>query len=191
MGDGLGAGRGQGLIAMPTTGRANADIVADYLDAVLRRDKGAIDRFLHPEIEYIVNGSRVRDHEKRLPPISPACAEALPWMGLHRGLDEVRTFFDTLHRNLDVTAYGPREVISDGNRAAAFGWFRLHALTTGRTVDVPYSIFLELEDGLIVKYHFLENAFEVASAFRAGGVWTVSREGEHYPIPEMPEEGDV
>jgi hypothetical protein len=41
-----------------------------------------------------------------------------------------------MHRNLEVTAFGPRELISEGNKAAAFGWFRLHALSTGRTVDI-------------------------------------------------------
>jgi ketosteroid isomerase-like protein len=170
---------------------SNADIVAAYLDAVLRKDNTAIDRFFHPDVEYIVNGSPARDAERRLPPISRECAEALPWMGLHRGLDEVKSFFDCLHRNLDVTAYGPREVISDGNRAAAFGWFRLHALTTGRTIDIPYSIFFELKDGLIVKYHFLENAFEVAAAFRSGGRWLVRREGETHEIPEIPKEREA
>jgi len=44
-----------------------------------------------------------------------------------------------MHRNLEVTAFGRREVISDGNKAAAFGWFRLRALSTGRTKDISYS----------------------------------------------------
>ena len=49
-----------------------------------------------------------------------------------------------MHRNLEVTAFGPREVISEGNKAAAFGWLRLHALSTGRTMDISYSILFEL-----------------------------------------------
>ena len=43
------------------TPRTNAEIVASYLDAVLHRDASAIDRFFHPQIEYIVNGAAVRD----------------------------------------------------------------------------------------------------------------------------------
>jgi ketosteroid isomerase-like protein len=171
--------------------QSNADLVGAYLDAVLRKDKTAVDRFFHPDIEYIVNGAPVRDPERRLPPISRACVEALPWMGMHRGLEEVKSFFDCLHRNLDVTAYGPREVISDGNRAAAFGWFRLRALTMGRTIDIPYSVFFEMKDGLVVKYHFLENALEVATAFRTGGHWLLRREGETHEIPEMPKDGET
>jgi ketosteroid isomerase-like protein len=89
-----------------------------------------------------------------------------------------------MHRNLEVTAFGPREVISEGNRAAAFGWFRLHALSTGRTLDISYSIFIELRDGLIVKYHFLENTFDVAAAFRTGGSWLLHTDGEIRGIPD-------
>jgi len=164
---------------------SNSEIVAAYLEAVLRKDASAVDRFFDPEIEYIVNGTSDPDRGVSLPPITEGCRLALPWMGLHRGRPAVRSFLECLHRNLEVTHYGPRQVVSEGNRAAAFGWFRLHAHPTGRTVDIAYSIYLELRNGLIVKYHFLENTFDVAHAFRTGGVWEVQREGKLHRIPEI------
>ena len=88
-----------------------------------------------------------------------------------------------MHRNLEVTAFGPREVISQGNKASAFGWFRLHALSTGRTADISYSIFFELRDGLIVKYHFLENTFDVARVFRTAGSWLIDTDGVTHSVP--------
>ena len=42
----------------------------------------------------------------------------------------LKGFLAHMHRDLEVTAFGPREVISQGNKAAAFGWFRLHSLST-------------------------------------------------------------
>lgn len=78
--------------------------------------------------------------------------------------------------------FGPREVISEGNRAAAFGWFRPHALRTGRDADIGYAIRFELRDGLIVKYHFLENTFDVAGAFRAGGEWQIETHNEKHRV---------
>src|SRR5579863_4626545 len=170
---------------------SNADIVASYLDAILRRDSTAVDHYFDPDVEYIVNGTSDRDAEKVLPPISEECRQALPWLGLHRGRGQVKSFLECLQRNLDVTAYGPRQVVSEGNRAAAFGWFRLHALSTGRTVDIAYSIFFELRDGRFIKYHFLENTFDVASAFRAGGVWELEREGIIHRVPELPRNGKL
>ena len=170
---------------------SNADIVAAYLDAVLRKDRTAVDHYFDPDVEYIVNGTSDRNAERALPPISEECRQALPWLGLHRGRRQVESFLECLHRNLDVTAYGPRQVVSEGNRAAAFGWFRLHALSTGRTIDIAYSIFFELRDGRFIKYHFLENTVDVASAFRAGGVWELQREGAYHRVPELPGSGEL
>lgn len=90
-----------------------------------------------------------------------------------------------MHRNLEVTAIGPREVISEGNKAAAFGWFRLHALSTGRTADIAYAIRFELRDGLIVRYHLLENTFDVAGAFRSCGEWCLDTDGAKRTVPSQ------
>jgi len=90
-----------------------------------------------------------------------------------------------MHRSLEVTAFGLREVISQGSRAAAFGWFRLRSLSTGRPADISYSILFELREGLIVKYHFLENTFDVARAFHAGGAWLIDTDGVRHNIPRQ------
>ena len=163
---------------------SNADLIRDYLDAVMRKDASAVDRYFDPDVEYVVNGTPVRDSSDTLPPISEHCQTALPWFGLHRGRKAVHDFFDHMHRNLEVSAYGPREVIYEGNRAAAFGWFRLHALTTDHIIDIAYSIRFEILDGRFVKYHFLENTFDVASAFRTGGAWLLKIDGATRPVPD-------
>ncbi len=165
--------------------QSNEELIAAYLDAVMRKDASVIERFFAPDVEYMVNGSQIPDEAGVLPPISAACHAALPWLGIHRGRDGVKSFLEHLHRNLEVTAYGPREVISEGSKAAAFGWFRLHALSTGRTVDISYSIRFELRDGLIVKYHFLENTFDVAGAFRSAGEWILETDGEKRHAPSQ------
>jgi ketosteroid isomerase-like protein len=162
----------------------NAEIVGAYLDAVSKKDHSIVERFLAPDIEYIVNGTSHRDREGKLPPISPELEAALPWLGKHDGHANVSAFLDRLHANLDVTAYGPREVISEGDRAAAFGWFRLAAKATGRVMDIPYAIYFEMENGKIRKYHFLESTFDVAAAFRDGGKWIVKRDQVDHEIPE-------
>lgn len=164
---------------------SNAEIVAAYLDAVLRKDHSAVKRFFDPDITYFVNGSAQRDTERRWPPISAELEAALPWLGRHVHHEGVEAFLETMHANLDVTAYGPREVISEGDKAAAFGWFRLHALTTGRTVDIAYAILFELRGGKIIRYQFLENTFDVAAAFRSGGEWRVERSDGVHAIPEF------
>lgn len=165
--------------------QSNSQLIAAYLDAVLHKDASAVDRFFAPDVEYIVNGSPVADSSKTLPPISVECHAALPWLGLHKGKQAVKDFLAHMHRNLEVTAYGPREVISEGDKAAAFGWFRLHALSTGRTADISYAIRFELRHGLIVRYHFLENTFDVAATFRSSGKWCLDTDGAKHNVPSQ------
>ena len=168
---------------MNAQAQSSAELIGAYLDAVIRRDASAVDRCFHPNVEYLVNGTPSRDPTGVLPPISAECHTALPWLGVYHGREALKGFLEHMHRNLEVTTFGPREVISDGNKAAAFGWFRLHALPTGRTVDISYAILFEVRDGLIVRYHFLENTLDVANAFRAGGIWLIDRDGTRRGIP--------
>lgn len=163
--------------------KSHSEIIAAYLDAVISKDASVIDRFFSPDVEYMVNGTSSPDPDGVLAPLSVDCRDALPWFGVHRGREAAKEFLAHMHRNLEVISFGPREVISEGNKAAAFGWFRLHALSTGRTVDIAYSIRLELRDGLIVKYHFLENTFDVATAFHTGGEWLLETDGAKHLVP--------
>jgi glyoxylase-like metal-dependent hydrolase (beta-lactamase superfamily II)/ketosteroid isomerase-like protein len=164
----------------------SSELIAGYLDAVVRKDGSAVARYFDADVEYMVNGTPVPDPDGVLPPLSEACHVALPWLGIYRGRSALEGFLTHMHRNLDVVAFGPREVIAQGSKAAAFGWFRLRALSTGRTADVSYSILFELRDGLIVKYHFLENTFDVAGAFHAGGSWLMNTDGTLHRVSPTP-----
>lgn len=170
---------------MSLPAQSNSELIAAYLEAVIRKDTSAVDRFFAPDVEYVVNGTPIADPAGVLPPISRDCHAGLPWLGMHKGKEAVKEFLAHMHRNLEVTAFGPREVISEGNKGAAFGWFRLHALSTGRTADIAYSIRFELCDGLIVKYHFLENTFDVAAAFRSSGEWFLDTDGAKHIVPSQ------
>jgi ketosteroid isomerase-like protein len=171
--------------------QSNSELIAAYLDAIIRKDTSVIDRYFDSSVEYMVNGTSAPDPGGTLPPISAECHSALPWLGIYHGREALKGFLGHMHRNLEVTAFGPREVISQGDKGAAFGSFRLHALSTGRTVDISYSIFFELRNGLIVKYHFLENTFDVAVAFRAGGSWLMDTDGAKHKVPSTLESSEV
>lgn len=169
---------------MREAAQSSADLIGAYLDAVIRKDATAVDRFFDSNVEYMVNGGPFRDPDGVLPPISAECHTALPWLGVYRGREALKDFLEHMHRNLEVVAFGPREVIAEGGKAAAFGWFRLRALATNRTVDISYSILFELRAGLIIRYHFLENTFDVAGAFRSEGSWVIDRDGQKRRVPE-------
>jgi ketosteroid isomerase-like protein len=108
---------------------------------------------------------------------------ALPWLGSYRGLDEMRAFLGHMHANLDVTAFGPREIVGDQEHAAVFGWFELRSRPSGRKARIAFSLLLEANDGKIARYQFLENTFDVALAFRSAGSWAMQTDGKTTNVP--------
>ncbi len=161
-----------------------AALAGAYLDAVSRGEgAAAAERHFHPDIVYIVNGPPSHAEGVDLPALSGELHSALPWMGMYRGLDEVRSFLTHMHSNLDVTGFGPREIIGDDQRAAVFGWFGLRARPAGREVRVAFSVLVEGREGKIARYQFLENTFDVSLAFRSGGSWAFQTDGKTTTVP--------
>jgi ketosteroid isomerase-like protein len=161
-----------------------AALADDYLDAVVRGEGAAVaERYFHPDIIYIVNGPRSPAAAVELPALSSELHSALPWLGMYRGLGEVRAFLAHMHSNLDVTAFGPRQIIADDQRAAVFGWFGLRSRLKGREVRIAFSVLVEGRDGKIARYQFLENTFDVSRAFRSGGSWAFQTDGTTTTVP--------
>jgi ketosteroid isomerase-like protein len=161
-----------------------ASLAEAYLDAVGRGDGvAAAERYFHPDIVYIVNGPPHPVDGLALPSLSSELRSGLPWLGIYRGLDQVRAFLTHMHANLDVTGFGPREIVGDDRRAGVFGWFGLRPRPAGPEVRSAFSVLLEQRDGMIARYQFLENTFDVALAFRNGGSWAMQTDGSTKTVP--------
>jgi ketosteroid isomerase-like protein len=161
-----------------------ASLAEAYLDAVSRGEGvAAAERYFHPDIVYIVNGPPAPVDGLALPSLSGELHSGLPWLGMYRGLDQVRAFLTHMHANLDVTGFGPREIVGDDHRAAVFGWFGLRSRPMGREVRSAFSVLLEHRDGKIARYQFLENTFDVALAFRNRGSWAIQTDGTTKTVP--------
>lgn len=161
-----------------------ASLAEAYLDAVSRGEGvAAAERYFHPDIVYIVNGPPAPVNGIALPALSDDLHSGLPWLGAYRGLDEVRAFLAHMHANLDVTGFGPREIVGDNERAAVFGWFGLRSRPEGREVRSAFSLLLKHRDGKIGRYEFLENTFDVALAFRSQGSWAIQTDGTTKTVP--------
>jgi len=165
-------------------GSSVAAVAEAYLDGVGRGEGiAAAERCFHPDIVYTVNGPRSRTDGLALPALTGELHTALPWLGSYRGLDQVRTFLAHMHSNLDVTGFGPREIVGDHERAAVFGSFRLRPRPAGRETRIAFSLLLEGRGGKIARYQFLENTFDVAVAFRSGGSWSFQTDGTTTTVP--------
>jgi hypothetical protein len=155
-----------------------------YLDAVGRGEGvAAAERYFHPDIVYVVNGPRSPTEALSVPALSRELHSALPWLGIYHGLDEVRTFLLHMHANLEVTGFGPREIVGAGEQAAVFGWFGLRSRVLGSEARIAFSLLVQGREGKIGHYCFLENTFDVALAFRSGGSWAIQTDGATTKVP--------
>lgn len=165
-------------------GPSVAALAGEYLDAVTRGEgAAAAERYFHPEIVYIVNGPPSPATAVDLTALSSELRSALPWLGMYRGLDEVCAFLTHMHSNLDVTGFGPREIVGDDRRAAVFGWFSLRSRPAGREARIAFSALVEGREGKIARYQFLENTFDVSLAFRSDRSWTFETDGKSTTVP--------
>jgi ketosteroid isomerase-like protein len=161
-----------------------ASLAEAYLDEVVRgQGVRAAEHYFHPDIVYIVNGPVTPFDGLALPPLSRELHSGLPWLGMYHGLDQVRAFLTHMHANLDVTGFGPREIVGDDQRAAVFGWFGLRPRPAGQEIRSAFSVLVEQRDGKIARYQFLENTFDVALAFRDRGSWAIRTDGLTKAVP--------
>jgi hypothetical protein len=69
---------------------SNAELIAAYLDVVMRKEPSVVERFFDPDVEYMVNGTPSPDPAGVLPPISANCHAAPPWLSSNRCWPSVR-----------------------------------------------------------------------------------------------------
>lgn len=142
-------------------------------DALIEGDPQAVDRYFAEDVEYV--------------PISrnnPELTAIMPWIGLKHGLDGVKGVFGQILENVDVLEYKTDVSFGEGESAAAFGTFKYRAKKTGRTVDSDWAIHAAMRDGKIVYFHFYEDSYVLASAFRHGGGWDVENHLGRGTVPD-------
>jgi len=152
----------------------NVQTIQDFFAAFGRGDLAAIDRYFEPDVEYVVIGAAV-----------PGTARAIPWAGLHRGREAVKSFFSMLTGSIEVVSFEAQEFIAQGDAVAVFGHFRYRAISTGKLMDTDWAIRIEMRDGHIARYHFYEDTFAIAAAFRRSGAWEVENAGSHRAVPAV------
>lgn len=150
----------------------NVQTIKDFFAAFGRGDLGAIDRYFTADVEYVVIGAEV-----------PGTLRAIPWAGLHRGREAVKSFFGLLTGSIEVVSFEPSEFIAQGDAVAVFGHFRYRAVSTGKVMETDWAIRIRMENGQISHYHFYEDTFAIAAAFRHSGTWEVENAGSQRTVP--------
>lgn len=137
-----------------------AEIVTAFFKG-FEEGKVDVDRFFHPDVAYTV-----------IHPDKNETNRAIPWAGHYQGLDAAKGFLGTILQNISVTDIHADKIISEGNDVAVFGRFYYTANSTQNEFFSYFAVNIEVKDGKIFKYHFYEDTFAVAFAFRESGHWT-------------------
>ncbi|WP_299404765.1 nuclear transport factor 2 family protein [uncultured Roseobacter sp.] len=145
---------------------------ASFRDADWREQ---IPELFHPDIVYLNFASEE---------ISPETKQALPWAGTWRGHDGVIAFQEMLNDNFDIRGFEDPDYFENGDEVAVFGVLRFTAAPTARDVDSDFAVRATVRDGRISRYHFYEDTFAIAHAFRRDGQWKVEN-GEQGAPPRF------
>lgn len=148
-------------------------IVREFFAAFSSGDVSAIDTYFDENIEYVVVHEDQNETNR-----------AVPWIGKYKGITEVKGFLNRLLSNIVVEGISADDIIANENKAAVFGKFEYLAQSTGVKFFSYFAIKLEVTDGKISKYHFYEDTFSVAFAFRSNGQWASEYSDSKTFIPE-------
>ena len=93
--------------------------------------------------------------------IAPAPIDILPHMGPHRGKDEVRKTWQTVHRRYSRLRHEVREVVAEGDKVAASLRAFFEKRDNARIVQFDLAVFYTLRDGRIVQIREIMDTFDL------------------------------
>lgn len=121
--------------------------------------------------------------------MSPETKQAIPWAGTWTGIAEIIAFQELLNANFEVRGFDDHTFIVDGDQVAVFGTLRFVAKSTGHAADSDFAMHAVVRQGKIASYHFYEDTFAIANAFRTAGSWTIDNGAPGAPPRTVPENG--
>ncbi|WP_199247354.1 hypothetical protein [[Phormidium] sp. ETS-05] len=96
----------------------------------------------------------------------------MPWKPLYTGSEEITSFINRLNSVFTIQGFNIDNTLVEGNTVAMFGDASYLDNRTGNLVNNgPFAIKIEMENGKIDSYYFLEETYGLATAFRDAASW--------------------
>jgi ketosteroid isomerase-like protein len=93
--------------------------------------------------------------------IAPAPIEIVPHMGPRRGKDEVRKTWQTVHARYSSLRHELRDLVAEGDKAAANIRSFFTKRGNGRTVQFDIAVFYTFRDGRIIRICEIMDTFDL------------------------------
>lgn len=89
----------------------------------------------------------------------------IPYAGRWSGLEQARTFFETVLRSVQIDEFVPEEFLADRDKVIVTGHLNLVALSTGRRIVSDFVHVITLRDGRWLRFRDFMNTAEGVAAF--------------------------
>ena len=93
--------------------------------------------------------------------IAPAPIDVLPHMGVHRGKDQVRTMWQTVHDRYSSLRHEVRDIVAEGDKAAVSIRAFFKKRHNERTVQFDIAVFFTLREGRIEQMREILDTFDL------------------------------
>ena len=97
----------------------------------------------------------------------PGDVGALPWIGRRNGRSAVSDFIRGTRLLLERVRFDVEGILGDEDRAIIFGDLASKVNATGRIIESPFALILNISGGKIARFQMLEDSFAVSRAARA------------------------
>ena len=97
----------------------------------------------------------------------PGDIGALPWIGRRNGRSAVSDFIRSTRLLLERIRFDVEGIVADEDRAIIFGDLASKVNATGRIIESPFALILNISDGKIARFQMLEDSFAVSQAARS------------------------
>lgn len=92
----------------------------------------------------------------------PGDTQHVPWIGKRIGRVAITDHFKLLRENITPEKLEFTDILSKGNRVIILGYLESRMKKNNKVMKSEFSIDIVVENGLLTRYHLLEDSFEVS-----------------------------
>lgn len=96
----------------------------------------------------------------------PGDTNNVPWIGKRTGRKEIANHFRLLKEYIQPEKLSFTDMVTKGNRVVVLGYLESRMKRNGNVMKSEFSIDIVVENGHIIRYHLLEDSFEVSRAVK-------------------------
>jgi ketosteroid isomerase-like protein len=84
---------------------------------------------------------------------TPGPKSIIPWVGIHKGKQQVAEFFKLINENIEFLKFEPKEYITEGDKVVVLGHWEAKSKKSGKTGGSDWTMVFTLKNGKVCEYH--------------------------------------